>query len=257
MGHDGASQHMSSGGGGGGFGGRNPNEMSPEDIMNMFFGQGMNGAFGGGGFRTYHFGGGGARRRGFHQQQARQREHDGEPQHGGGGLQQLFQLIPMLLLLLSMTGFFSSGGNSGSAWAKPFSLHQEHPYNIPKYTSASYGIAADIPYFVTESFRSVYGHSPRDVKRVEQQVQEEFKSLLRTQCDREKKYKARQINEVRVNHVMFDRAIDWECCNYSLGHQAKRAKNQKAQEEALKAADAIETKSCDAFFNKYKFNEYR
>jgi len=232
MGHDGASQHMSNGGGGGGgFGGRNPNDLSPEDLMNMFFGGGMRGGFGGPGFRTYHFGGN-ARRRAPQRQNEDDRE---EQQQGngnqGGGFNQIFQLLPMILLLLSMTGFFSGGTSSGGAFSKPYSLTKEHPYNIAR-TTSSYGVTSDIPYYVTDTFRNSYGSSKGDLRRAELQVENDFRSDLYLRCDREKKHKARQI------------------------YEAKRVRNKDAQEQALASADKLQTKSCDDYFNKYRFSKY-
>jgi DnaJ family protein B protein 12 len=195
MGHDGASQHMSQGGGGGGGGGfgRNPNDLNPEDIMNMFFGGGMGGGMGGGGFRTYNFGGRQNRRATRPPQ--RERERGGDDGAAPGGFGQIFQLIPMLLLLLSMTGFFSSS-DSGGAWSKPHSLYKQHPYNIQRATT-SYGVTHDIPYFVTETFRGSYGTTKADLRRAEAQVEVDFKQDLYSRCDREKKHKARQIYEVK------------------------------------------------------------
>ncbi len=205
LGHDGASERMSTGGGGSGFAGRNPNDLSPEDIMNMFFGGGMGGGFGGGfggpGFRTYNFGGGPRMRRAARQQQQQQQRYDREDDRGGngGGLGQLFQLLPMLLLLLSMSGFFSTS-DSSSSWTKPYSLYKQHPYNIRR-TTSSYGVTADIPYFVTDSFRHTYGKKA-DLRRAESQIELDFKQDLYNKCDREKKHKARRIYEVHVL-VMF------------------------------------------------------
>lgn len=203
MGHDGATQQMNGSGGGGGFGGQSPHDLSPEDLMNMFFGGGMGGGFGGGsGFRTYNFGGAGPRqRRAARQQQYRQPQDDEDGRGNRGGMGQLFQLIPMLLLLLSMTGFFSGNTGSSNPWSKPYSLHREHPYNIPR-TTSSYGVTRDIPYYVTDSFRNTYAASKGDLRRAEAQVEHDFKTDLYSKCDREKKHKARQIYEV-LNWEMF------------------------------------------------------
>ena len=123
------------GGGGGGnmarhFRGRGggAQEVSPEDIFNMFFGGGAPGGGGGmhrgpGGFHVYSngfgFGGGGmpqgfrGQRQGPGQQQQRQQQ-----QAQGGGFAQLLQLLPLILImLLSFFNFNDSGGIGGGGSA--------------------------------------------------------------------------------------------------------------------------------------------
>ncbi len=200
MGHEGAARQASTGGaGGGGFNGFSGNEMSPEDIMNMFFNGGMHGGFGG--FRTYNFGGGGMRNRRQYRQQARpQDEDDGHrnPQQGGGGLQQLFNFLPLILLFLSFSGFFSSGGDH--SWDRPFSLSSHYPHIVQR-TTSSYGVTPNIPYYVGPDFHKTY--SKNDIRRVEMQVEIDFKQDLLGKCDREQKYKNKMLQEVKPFECFF------------------------------------------------------
>lgn len=225
MGHEGAARQASTGGGGGG-GGFRGNEMSPEDLMNMFFNGGMNGG-GFGGFRTYNFGGG-ARNRRQYRQQGRQPEDEEHNNHHnpqqGGGLQQLFNFLPLILLFLSFSGFFSSGGDN--SWDRPFSLSSHYPHIVQRST-ASYGVTPNIPYYVGPDFHKTY--SKNDIRRVEMQVEIDFKQDLLGKCDREQKYKSKILQE------------------------AKRKRGEKEREEALNAAQSIATPHCDDFTNKYRF----
>jgi DnaJ family protein B protein 12 len=195
LGHEGATSAAASGGGaggggpfgGGGFHGGNMHEFTPEDMFNMFF---NGGAFGntGGGFRTYSFGPG-MRRRAAAAGGRRGGGTAEEDQQAQGGLNTLFNLLPVFLLLLSMSGLFSGSGDA--AWQRPYSIHQTPPYSVPRYT-ASYGVTKDIPYFVTTNFQP----SKSDLRRVEAQVEVEFKNDLHMKCDRQKRQKNKQLSEV-------------------------------------------------------------
>lgn len=111
------------GGGGGGPGGvhfRRGQEVSPEEIFNMFFGGGMAGGGGMPGFHVYSngFGGGfGGPGMSFRGQPRAQRQAREEPNVGFGNL---VQLLPFLLIML--ISFFNMGGQTGSTGNSYFSL---------------------------------------------------------------------------------------------------------------------------------------
>ncbi|KAG0029353.1 hypothetical protein BGZ81_003871 [Podila clonocystis] len=131
-------------------------EMSPEDLFNMFFG-------GGGSFQSRQFGGrpGQAsaqaqRQRQQQQQYFRQRQQRQRQQEGDGiglsasNLGSLIQLLPLILLLLiSVTsGLFGSGSSSSSSSnsaTTDFSLRPENSY-----TSARHTTFRHVPYYVNE-----------------------------------------------------------------------------------------------------------
>eukprot|EP00604_Paraphysomonas_vestita_P002167 CAMPEP_0174820564 /NCGR_PEP_ID=MMETSP1107-20130205/4485_1 /TAXON_ID=36770 /ORGANISM="Paraphysomonas vestita, Strain GFlagA" /LENGTH=343 /DNA_ID=CAMNT_0016036163 /DNA_START=47 /DNA_END=1079 /DNA_ORIENTATION=- len=105
------------GGGGHGFGNAhgfnmNGQEVSPEELFELFF----RGGLGGGGMRgrTFHFGGGrGMRgRQQYYETNADDRDgNDGRNRGNAGGFMQLLQLLPILLIFLLS---FSGGGTTSS-----------------------------------------------------------------------------------------------------------------------------------------------
>jgi DnaJ family protein B protein 12 len=98
---------------------RRGEEVSPEEIFNMFFGGGM--PMGGGGMPGFHvysngFGGG------FGGQQFRQQQARGPPeQDSPPGLGKLLQLLPFLVIML-FSFFNSNRSESGSTGNRYFSL---------------------------------------------------------------------------------------------------------------------------------------
>lgn len=112
------------GGGGAGPGGvhfRRGQEVSPEEIFNMFFGGGMAGGGMPGGFHVYSngFGGGsGGPGTSFRQQQARAQQR--QQQDDSPGFGNLIQLLPFLLIMI--ISFFNMGGQTGSTGNSYFSL---------------------------------------------------------------------------------------------------------------------------------------
>ncbi|KAF9373130.1 hypothetical protein CPC16_002011 [Podila verticillata] len=136
-------------------------EMSPEDLFNMFFG-------GGGSFQSRQFGGrpgqasAQAQRQRQQQQQYYRQRQQRERQDGNGfsasNLGSLIQLLPLILLLLiSVTsGLFGSGSSSSSSSSNPattdFSLRPENSY-----TSARHTTFRHVPYYVNEArFMNTY-----------------------------------------------------------------------------------------------------
>ncbi|KAF9120971.1 hypothetical protein BGW39_010940 [Mortierella sp. 14UC] len=148
-----AQQYYSRGAGGGGVYGE---EISPEEIFNMFFG---GGGFGG----SFQSGGYGARTRAQqaqhhharqeqfrrqHQQQRQQRQNSQNNQDFNLG--SLIQLLPLILLIIvSMTsGLFGSSDSSSSgsnSVLNDFSLRPREQYTTARHTTQR-----NVPYYVDE-----------------------------------------------------------------------------------------------------------
>jgi DnaJ family protein B protein 12 len=217
----------------GGGAGMNPQNMSPEDIFNMFFSGGMPagaGGAGGPGFRVYTNGfggnqgfGAGARRRPQHQAGGAAQEQDG----GGGGLGQLMQLLPLLLLFLM--SFFNMPGQDAGSSGQPqhtggsryFSLTSASPYTNPLFTQYSH--VKDIPYFVTDQFMRTSSRDKYQLSQVERVVEQSYEKYLVNECHTQRVYKA------------------------NLQNQAKWRKGLTStdRERELKKAHAFELKRCD------------
>lgn len=112
-------------GGGGGVHFRPGQEVSPEDIFNMFFGGGMaGGGMGGmhrgpGGMHFYsNFGGPGVRARPRQQQQQQRGAGAAQEEQGPAGMAGLLQLVPFLLILIlsffNMSDTSSLGAGAGA-----------------------------------------------------------------------------------------------------------------------------------------------
>jgi DnaJ homolog subfamily B member 12 len=208
-GHD---DSVAGGGGGGGFGGghggfnMNGQEVSPEELFEMFFRGGMGGP--GMRARTFHFGGGrggGGMRggRAGREEAPDDRERRGG---GGGGFMQILQLLPILLLfLMSFGGSSSSSYDNSNPSRMAYSLAKEGKFSIPKETTLL-GKDITIPYFVTNNFAVKYGHSSAELKKVEQQVYFEFQDVLFNKCSHEKERKRAKMDHVGLpisSHCLF------------------------------------------------------
>jgi len=175
--------------------GPNGQEMSPEDIFNMFFGgmagSGMGGgaAFGGPGFRVYTtgFGPGGfhaphaARQRG-HQQHHQQQEHS--------SWAHLVQLIPIFILFF--ISFFSFPGShetgAGHTGGSPyFSLTHVPPFVNPLYTKTT--PVKDIPYFVSDKYLRTMQRDRYQLAQIERMVERSYEKYLQGECYNQKMYK--------------------------------------------------------------------
>ncbi|CAJ0918228.1 unnamed protein product, partial [Mesorhabditis belari] len=142
-------------------------DFSAEEIFNMFFGGGFPG-------EQIH-----RRRAHFHQQQHRH-EHAHE-QQAYSPLLQLFPLIAMLILGLVAQFMVSEPA---------FSLHQQGKYNIRRETPELH-----VPYFVKSDFLQNY---KSQLKRVEQQVEDEYIQQLRMQCYKEQNQRDTMIYRARI-----------------------------------------------------------
>lgn len=203
---------------GGGGGGGNPmahmHQVDPEEIYRMFFQSfgaqpGFAASFGPGGFRrhTFHHGGG------------REAPHEGRANRQQVPLfQQIIQFLPVILLLFMS---FSSYSNTYSAPA--FSLQRQGTYQTIKNTK--YSSSPKIPYFVANQFDSLYRPDSEALRRVEQEVEREYKAWLTAKCRNE-----RQIKNNRLYQARF------------------------SGEKAREAASAMPLASCDELEDRYPAN---
>ena len=131
-------------------GGVYADEMSPEDIFNMFFGGG------------------------YPQQHVRRRTHRRAPPPQDWR-QQVAQLIPLLFLCLIMFG------NSGSLYDPPFSLKRTAKFRHERLTR-SRGVVPDIRYYVADGFSAKHARDGYALRRQEQNVESEYQTHLRYGC---------------------------------------------------------------------------
>lgn len=187
-------RHGGGGGGGPGFGGMHGfrgfrssgdmHEVSPEELFNMFF-QGA-----GPGFRA-QFGGQRRHHGHHHQQQQRQQPADAAQ---GPSLQTLFQFLPVILMLLM--SFSSFGGNT----TQPvFSLHPQGMLQKQRTTSVA-GVSPDIKFYVDSNFERTYKPYSEVYKKIEKQVEGEYKQSLAHKCTNEKSYRKNRMYQVGGSH---------------------------------------------------------
>jgi len=136
-------------------------EMSPEDIFDMFFGSG----FTRGGGSVYR------QRTQFHY---RRPENRAEPQEASPILQ-LLQILPILLIIFGglLVQFFMG--------EPAYSLNRESGYQNQRYTRD-----LRVPYYVKPDFDANYG---KRIRQVEQHVEDDYLTMLRTNCYREKNHR--------------------------------------------------------------------
>ncbi|KAF9290147.1 hypothetical protein BGZ68_007850 [Mortierella alpina] len=222
-------------------------EISPEELFNMFFGGGNFG----GSFHSATFAGPGFGTRQFRtrtQQTQRQHRQHAQQQAGGGGgnsgLSSLVQILPLILLfIMSMTSsLFSdsdSPNTSTSHAAARYSLAPQGSYTFQRFTSAH-----NVPYFVNGA---------------------KFKDAFmanRDQINREK-----VINGVKVQSIIAQLEKDVE--TFYLKHVRQECQNEKHRKELalqrsmglfwpdqkkLDAAKRMTTPSCDAIREKFGMN---
>lgn len=212
------------GGGGGGMrrgGGANMHfhgqEVSPEDIFNMFFGGGMQGGgmggMGGPGFRVYSSGFGpgfgAANMRQQQQQRRRQQQQNQQPDHPLG---QLLQFLPLLLIMalsfFNMPGDTNSMGGSTGGGNRYFSLTPVKPHINPLSTRLTK--VKDIPYYVSDSFLRTVARDRYQLSQVERMVERSYSTYLIDECKNQKAYKRKleilstkkNINDVEKSNLV-------------------------------------------------------
>mmetsp|Transcript_19654 Transcript_19654/g.42313 ORF Transcript_19654/g.42313 Transcript_19654/m.42313 type:complete len:454 (+) Transcript_19654:190-1551(+) len=165
-------------------------DVSPEDIFNMFFGGGMPQG-GGGGVRFHSTGfGPGFAFGGMHPNMARaqQQQRQQQQQQGdSGSMGQLIQLLPLLLIML--LSFFNMPGDSatGTGGSRYFSLTPVKPFTNPVATKLS--TVKDIPYYVSDQFLRTVHRDRYQLSQVERMVERSYERYLVDECKNQKAYK--------------------------------------------------------------------
>ena len=181
------------GGGGGGHMNFHGQDVSPEDIFNMFFGggmpPGMGGGMGGPGFRVYSSGfGPGFGNMRAQQQQARARQQQRQQQQQPENiLNQLLQFLP-LLLIMALSFFSGSDSTSGATGnSRYYSLTPVSPHTNPLHTRLSK--VKDIPYYVTDQFVRTIARDRYQLSQVERMVENSYQKYLEGECRNQRIYK--------------------------------------------------------------------
>ncbi|KAI8872732.1 DnaJ-domain-containing protein [Ramicandelaber brevisporus] len=206
-------------------------EISPEELFNMFFGMGGAGAniFGsafGPNVRVRHFGGGGNGAQFFHaphqfrqQQQQHHHHHQQHDRRQQSFFGTLVQFLPLLLLVAF--SLFSSIFSFSSASVEPtYYFEPRAKYNALRHTPVH-----KMRYYVnSDEFGRFNERYPTKVRGFEEQVEVRYMNILRQKCKNEMDERADRINY----------AQGWT--DWTTDHDAlKQARNMKlARCEELK-----------------------
>ncbi|KAK2152811.1 hypothetical protein LSH36_317g03065 [Paralvinella palmiformis] len=132
-------------------------DISAEELFNMFFG---------GGFNTGHV---------HTRRMYRTRSTYNDRDRNESQFAYMMQIIPVIFLVfISVLSAFLARENA-------FSFHRTQKYHVERTTQNLH-----IPYYVKHDFSTEYRGS---IKQLEQQVEEEYISNLRSNCYRERSYK--------------------------------------------------------------------
>lgn len=175
-------------------------EISPEDLFNMFFGggQGVNmanmrqgGSFtfsgGGPGFSSATFVGPGFRARSFNTAGGNNPYRQTQPQQQRSGWSILLQILP-LILLFGYTLFSSLLTDETPI----FSFQSTSVYSQPRFTSSH-----QVPYYVDPNAFRPYLSNNYKLQKVEQQVEVDWVRSLQQVCLYERKQQQTQLNNAR------------------------------------------------------------
>ncbi|KAG0308041.1 hypothetical protein BGZ99_001298 [Dissophora globulifera] len=220
-------------------------EISPEELFNMFFGGGNFG----GSFHSATFAGPGFGTRQFRTRtQTQQRQHPqqqaGTGGGGGSGMSSLIQILPLILLfIMSMSSSYfsdsdsSSTSSNSSPAASDFSLGAHGSYQSARFTNTHH-----VPYFVNErKFRSTFmapGQDHLDLNKA--------------------------VNGVKVAQILTQ--LEGNVENAYLRHMQSECSNEKTRKETAhsramgffgpdkkmwEAAQRMTTPSCDIIREKF------
>lgn len=149
---------------------------------------------GGGAHFQANFGGGGGRRGGFRQpqqHQQHQRGHENGEQRQAGGFNSILQFLPIILMILMSFSSFSSNSN-----APVFQLSPQGVYQRERTTHMN-GISPDIKFYVNPAqFDTIYKPRSEQYRRVEKEVESEYKHFLGMKCGNEKTYRNNRMYQV-------------------------------------------------------------
>lgn len=174
-------------------------QMTPDDIIRMFFGgdfgPGFNGTRGG-----FHFHSGG-----FPQQRRRQRG-EGGAQPDLGVLGNVMQLLPIILVFITMIlpSLMTFGGQSGGTGfggknqmeGQYFSLEKHHPFTLEKRTEKM-----DTIYYVQPQRRGSWGYQRNKSPRMEREVEGAYLRKLLQQCQAQQEKEDLRIQKIMSNDI--------------------------------------------------------
>jgi len=138
-----------------------------EDIFNLFFGGGLNGAH----MRQRHF-------RAQAQRQAHQREREQHYHETNSGFGLLLQLAPLLLIMVMslLTNLLTPD--------PPYSLSYTSDYRLKRTTEN-----LNVPYYTMKNFESKYRAGTRDYNNLMHQIESDYKDRVRNSCFQEQQNK--------------------------------------------------------------------
>lgn len=171
-------------------------DVSPEEIFNMFFGGGMPPGFShmGPGVRVYSTGFGNSP---FGRYQTRRRQQQEEPNENASFFKTLSQLLPILFFLaFTFLNFSPDDSFDSSTSNKYFSLTPTKSFSHPLKTKLV--TVKDIPYYVTEQFTRTYYRDRFQLAQVERMVERAYERYLLNECKAQRQF--RQRLEYKANH---------------------------------------------------------
>ncbi|OZJ05543.1 hypothetical protein BZG36_01677 [Bifiguratus adelaidae] len=170
-------------------------EVSPEDLFNMFFG----GDFAGGGFQSATFMGPGFRTRTY---TSAPRPRAAHQQRGNSSTWlSLVQILPLIILFFF--SFASSLFGSDNSNDPGFSFKQTSTYNQFRQTPHHH-----VHYYINPNQFNSYVNTPRKLREFEKQVEMAFVQNLQHECRREERSRQILMQEAQggLFGIGFDRA---------------------------------------------------
>ncbi|RUO95998.1 hypothetical protein BC936DRAFT_142826 [Jimgerdemannia flammicorona] len=162
-------------------------EVSPEDLFNMFFSGDFGGGFGGG-FQSATFVGPGFRTRTFRHPNVRQRNAEAGPRTHSSWMTFL-QLLPLLLLFFfSITSSFFGGSSSEPS----FAFQPSQTYSTLRATQVH-----KVPYYVNQAQFARHEQNSRRLREFDSNVERYHVQNLQIMCRQEQNERQRRINEAR------------------------------------------------------------
>jgi DnaJ family protein B protein 12 len=164
-------------------------DITPEDMFNMFFNPGYANRYRSRGRRTYYYNSGAQQR----QAQAHAQQHaQGQAQAAQeprSPYAQLLHLLPLLMLLLfSLLNAMAPGAQEEQA----FSLERSSVHTIMRTTDT-----LGTRYWVSNNFQRRYGRDYRAMAHIDAQVEREWLKSLDTQCQTQKTEQKRAAQEAK------------------------------------------------------------
>lgn len=180
-------------------------QMSPDDIIRMFFGGDFGPGFHAHGHAGFPF------QSGFHRTRRHQNNRNGDGGDIGGPMVYIMQLLPIILVFFTMIlpSLMMFGGNSNGSssglWGGSrsggmegtyFSLNKQHPFTLEKKTNL------DTTYYVQPSRRGQWGGYNRyKSPRLEQEVENAYLNKLIKECDNQIERENVKLNKIISNKI--------------------------------------------------------